>query len=235
MIISHPHKDHIQDLPNLLESITIKTRCWNHTTPERLIYPSDTTSLREPLLSWYNMSRTFIHKVPYELSILNKNFVGGVDINTFFISEEYLNGSAKENINNYSLLTTINYKDLLLIFPGDLEPAGWEAVIDYTQFTNYLTGTYKILIAPHHGRKSGIRLSDNSIYTRFMEILKPNLTIISDKRGNETTDPDTYRRYSSGIYVICGNEEEYKQVLTTKTSECVTIAFDEDKILIKKF
>lgn len=148
LVISHPHKDHIQDLPIMRSLITIKSRCWNPMTPERLIYPSGKQDLREPMLSWLDMSNKYTTSVPEDERITNPNFVGNVHINNFSVSEDNLIDSAKNNINNYSLLTTICYRGLLIIFPGDLEPYGWNALLNNSNLQNHLNADYKILIAP---------------------------------------------------------------------------------------
>lgn len=235
LVVSHPHKDHIQDLPSMLQYIEIKSRFWNPYTPERLIYPSDRSNLREPLKSWDNMSKVFTETVPEDRSIKNSKFMGGVKFNFFCNKEHYLDGVAKENINNYSVLTTVKYKGLMIIFPGDLEPAGWDALLDNTSVGDNLDAQIKVLIAPHHGRKSGIRLSDGSIYKRFIDMLKPSLTIISDVWGNETTDPDAYRPFCSGLKVKCNDRIEINKVLTTKTNDCVSLKIEHDNLLVTRY
>lgn len=155
-----------------------------------------------------------------------------MQFNTFYAKESQLPTASRENINNYSLLTTISYRGLLIIFPGDLEPDGWDAVLDNTNLSAHLYGTYKILIASHHGRSSGIR-RNGQIYSRFLDILQPNLTIISDKWGSETTDPGAYRPYCCGMPVECEGLAETRQILTTKTNDCVTIKIENDSLIVK--
>ena len=55
--------------------------------------------------------------------------------------------------------------------------------------------------------------------------------IMSDKRGNETTVPETYRpRVDGGLYVFSteGDKQEVKKVITTKTNNYVLIVLQED-------
>lgn len=233
LVISHPHDDHIEDLPTLRNLMTIDSRVWNPATPERLIYPSGKINLREPMKSWLSMSESYTGTVSSDEHITSPTFFGGVQFNTFYTSEPYLPERARNNINNYSLVLTVNYRGLLIVFPGDLEPDGWEAVLDNTTLENHLSADYKILIAPHHGRRSGIRWPDGSLYTRFIDKLRPNLTIISDKRGNETTDPEAYRPYCSGCDVTCSGQSENRKIITTKTNECVSIQIDGNSLVIK--
>lgn len=233
LVVSHPHNDHIQNLPTLRNLMTINSRVWNPNTPERLIYPSGKSSLKEPMISWLEMSDSYTGTVSSDEQISNSSFFGGVQFNTFYAHESYLSGKAKDNINNYSLVLTVNYRGLLIVFPGDLEPEGWDAVLDKTTLENHLDAPYKVLIAPHHGRRSGIRWADGSLYSRFIDLLRPNLTIISDKWGNETTDPEAYRPYCSGINVECSGTVEEKKVLTTKTNDCISIQIEGNRLRIK--
>ena len=232
LIVSHPHRDHIQDLPTLLDLIDVRSRVWNNHTPERLVYPSGKRNLAEPLSSWQKMSDTFTETISDDEAITNSAFFEGVQFNIFGAKESQLPSAAKENINNYSLLTTISYRGLVIVFPGDLEPDGWDAILDNTNLSSHLTGDHKILIAPHHGRSSGIK-RNNQVYSRFLDIFKPNLTVISDKWGSETTDPEAYRPYCSGMNVECEGELQNKKILTTKTNDCVTIKIDGNSLIVK--
>lgn len=235
LVVSHPHSDHIQDLPTLKNIISFNALVWNSNTPDRLIYPPGKGSLKEPMASWFEISNFYTEPLPPERQITNSSFFGGVQFNPFFPHESYLSGNAKDNLNNYSLVLTVNYRELLIVFPGDLEPEGWEAALNNTALKDHLSATHKILIASHHGRRSGIRWADGTLYTRFLELLRPNLTIISDKRGNETTDPEAYRPYCSGINVDCSGIIENKKVLTTKTNDCISIQVEGNSTIIKVY
>lgn len=95
--------------------------------------------------------------------------------------------------------------------------------------------TIKYLLPPHHGRKSGIRWSNGSLYSDFISLLRPNLTIISDVWGNETTDPEAYRPFCTGLNVEYDGNIENKKVLTTKTNDCVKIAIENNNLIIKRY
>ena len=232
LVVSHPHRDHLQDLPTLTSLINVRSRVCNPHTPESLVYPSGKNNLSEPLSSWFEMSNSYTKTVSDDESLTNSAFFGGVQFNTFYAKENQLSDTAKKNMNNYSLLVTVYYRGLLIVFPGDLEPDGWDAVLDNTNLCNHLYGSYKILIAPHHGRSSGIR-RNGQIYSRFLDMLQPSLTIISDKWGSETTEPEAYKPYCCGISVECEGQTETKYVLTTKTNDCVTIKIENDTLVVK--
>ena len=56
--------------------------------------------------------------------------------------------------NNLSLVVFIKYSNFKILFPGDLEKAGWRALLQRPDFCAELRGT-DVLVASHHGRESG--------------------------------------------------------------------------------
>ena len=235
-MVSHPHQDHIAELPKVLDLFNVKRRYSNPATPDRLVYSSGKKDLKEPHKTWAHINETWTGKVSPENSFTNHDSYGGVQFNTYYCKEAHLEGSAAENLNNYSILTTVEYSGLKIVFPGDLEPDGWDAVMDNNaNLENDLAqGSYRILVAPHHGRKSGVRRGEK-VYTRFLEAMMPDLVIISDKYGNDSTDPEAYRGWAGGMNVLMGDKWEKKEVLTTKTNDCVSIQIEGKTLTVKVF
>ena len=232
LVVSHPHDDHIRDLPNVLSHLKPSARVRNPNIPERLIYPNGKSGIKGPLKSWMDMDNNFTSNVSNEERLENATYFGGVQFNTYNAKEDQIAKSGRDNINNYSLLTTIRYRGLLIVFPGDLEPEGWDAVLDNTTLSTNLDGVFKIFIASHHGRRSGIRWPDGTLYRRILDLAKPNLVIISDVWGNESTDPEAYRPFCSGLGVHNNGIHEEKKVITTKTNNCVSIQIIDDKYFV---
>ena len=56
--------------------------------------------------------------------------------------------------NDLSLVVFIKYGNFKILFPGDLEKAGWKALLQRDDFCAELAGT-NILVASHHGREKG--------------------------------------------------------------------------------
>lgn len=226
-ILSHPHADHIQDLPNVLKHIKPKSIWRNKATPQQLVYPNGTTKLDDPLKSWEQLDRTYTATITEENSLTNSSYTAGVLFETFRNTEAHLkeiSETCAANLNNYSLLSWVKYNDTEIVFPGDLEPDGWDAMLTNTSLANTVGKAKKrILIAPHHGRKSGVR-RNGDVYSRFLELFQPNLVIISDKWGNETTDPEAYRSWvKDPLPVTTPTGITTPGVLTTKTNLCVSI------------
>jgi beta-lactamase superfamily II metal-dependent hydrolase len=109
--------------------------------------------------------------------------------------------------NNLSLVVFLSCGVHRIIFPGDMERAGWLALLRNRFFANMLSGV-TIFVCSHHGRTNGF----------CEEVLKlcPNIQvfIISDKKkgfqSQETVN--WYRPYARG-FEYNGNQ---RHVLTTR-------------------
>lgn len=115
--------------------------------------------------------------------------------------------------NNLSLVVFLTCGDHRIIFPGDMEKAGWRRLLLNRTFVDMLSGV-NIFIASHHGRENG--------YCEEVMNLCPNLrvVIISDKKkgfqSQETTDK--YRQHTNGFNYY-GTE---RHVLTTRSDGTMT-------------
>ncbi len=232
LIISHPHRDHIEDLPNIVENVKPRILQRNRGIPKDIIYPSDEYYSDPVFLAYKKLDEDYVHDIADTDKPSPISNWGNVEVITFSNKPEWLSG---DNLNNLSLLTVIRYGRIEIVFPGDLEPQGWDAIFDNTDLLDNINRTeIKILVAPHHGRKSGVRNSDDSIYSRFLDIIQPDLTVISDKWKTETTDAETYRQHSTGltIFDVKKSVNEIKKVITTKTNDYISIKYENDTVSI---
>ncbi|MHA2062529.1 MAG: ComEC/Rec2 family competence protein [Candidatus Sifarchaeia archaeon] len=230
LVLSHPDRDHIQDLPDIYSLMEPKRFTRNKSIPDKVIYPSGTTDLQEPLKTYKKMADRY----NYELGEYNKDRPisnwGNILIETFWCEPIHIeNCSDSKMKNNLSCVSYVQYFDTEIVFPGDLEPFGWHALLGNTGIKDFAgKSKCRILLASHHGRKSGIRYEVDDkeyIYDNFLTIMKPHLVIMSDKWGNETTDKEAYLPYCEGYPVYSGTDKkvESKKVLTTKTNDFVLI------------
>jgi beta-lactamase superfamily II metal-dependent hydrolase len=109
--------------------------------------------------------------------------------------------------NNLSLVAFVACGSHTIIFPGDLEKAGWAALLPDPGFRFNLSKV-TLFVASHHGRESG--------YCEEVLKLCPNIqaVVISDKKmgfQSQETVPQ-YRRFAKGF--IYANET--RRVLTTR-------------------
>ncbi|ABE36575.1 hypothetical protein Bxe_C0677 [Paraburkholderia xenovorans LB400] len=112
--------------------------------------------------------------------------------------------------NNLSLAVFIKYRWFKILFAGDLEKAGWRALLQQASFRAELAGT-EVLVASHHGRENGFC---EDIFAYFT----PSCVVISDKaivHATQETVPD-YRAVvrKQGAYVNTTGKRRH--VLTTR-------------------
>ena len=235
IIISHPDRDHISDLPNVYELLYPKILQRNKNIPKEVIYPSGTSKLQEPLKTYKSMDEEYNQPVTgFNKGTPITNW-GNVFVKGFTCKKSYLPDCPDNNLkNNMSLVSYVRYGNTEIIFPGDLEPYGWWSLLNNTDFSDYAgKSKYRILIAPHHGRESGIcYYEDNErcIYSVFLDIIDPHLIIMSDKWGNETTVPELYKPHTIGYSVYIKNNKNFqtKEVLTTKTNDFIFISISDE-------
>jgi len=154
--------------------------------------------------SFIELDKTYNNPVDFSICPTNQNNNGGIQI-------EYASVGWGDvfNKNDTSIVLVYRYRDIVFVFPGDIEEKGWNLLLSenrlkYSSIIN--NSRARILIAPHHGRGSG--------YTQSMfDFFQPSLTVISDQYGREPTD-NRFRTNPTGL--------EYKghllKFVSTKTN-----------------
>jgi beta-lactamase superfamily II metal-dependent hydrolase len=128
--------------------------------------------------------------------------------------------------NNLSLVVFIRYANFKMLFPGDLEGPGWQALLKNPAFCAELAGT-DILVASHHGRKNGYC---EDIFNYFT----PSAVVISDKRiehETQETVPD-YRAVVRDRGVRVRTTMKDRHVLTTRRDGWIQFTVSDDTYLI---
>lgn len=112
--------------------------------------------------------------------------------------------------NNLSQAVFISFAGFKILFPGDLEKAGWRALLQRQDFLTELSGT-EVLVASHHGRESGF-------FQDVFDHFTPSAVVISDKpieHETQRTVPD-YRRVVRDQGVRVRTTMKNRHVLTTR-------------------
>jgi hypothetical protein len=121
----------------------------------------------------------------------------------------YRNGYDEfQDTNNLSLVVFLEWNGFRILFPGDLEPAGWQALLRRQDFRHDLAGT-TVMLASHHGRSTG--LCDD-----VFDHANPLAVIISDKdpiHDTQGTFGDYCRVVPIGVNVH--GKAQPQKVLTT--------------------
>lgn len=140
------------------------------------------------------------------------------------LSDESLNKKPK---NNSSILRFIEYKGIKILFGGDLETEGWNWLMNNDlDFKNVLSKGLDILVAPHHGHKSGFPSA------LFNLVGKVKISILSKATESEQNDTDVssqYSGFSEGIIYknLSDNEMYYASgTLTTRSNGDIFIYID---------
>lgn len=126
--------------------------------------------------------------------------------------------------NNSSILRFLKYNNTSILFAGDLERPAWEWLKNNdSDFCSTIKSGVNILIAPHHGHKSGF---PNALFELCNKV---DVVIHSKDSEAEKTGPSDvasqYTQYAKGIkYKSLSDEKEYYgKVLTTRSNGCVYI------------
>ena len=117
--------------------------------------------------------------------------------------------------NNLSLVLFLHYPGLSIVFPGDLEKAGWRNLLQRPDFRAHLARV-NIFVASHHGRESGYA-------PEVFDVCKPDIVIISDESKQYDTQEIDYNKHAKGI---TWNQTDIRKVLTTRKDGMLTITKD---------
>jgi competence protein ComEC len=215
VIITHPHRDHLDDIANF-DALSPSTLMRPRHLVADAIYRGNATTDREVVNQYLTISSRFTGSIAEERNPFSPANNGGADIRCFVPK-----GCATSNLNNHSIVTVVAYAGLKLVIPGDNEPPSWAELLGESGFKEAVKGT-DILIAPHHGRDSG--------YSKeLFEVIAPRLTIVSDGDAYDTTAVQRYSARSTGMVVQrrVGGQTERKCV-TTRNDGPIVVSFDAD-------
>jgi beta-lactamase superfamily II metal-dependent hydrolase len=203
LIIQNFDQDHVSDLPNVLAKLPVTLFIRNGSfTPKQLTSVKlEAGPLTAAMKVAISMHETYIHQVippPQFPNIAFQTFCNSYPTFT--------------DMNNLSLVSFVNYDDVGIIFPGDLEKAGWIKLLKNTSFRAYLAKT-NIFIASHHGRTTGYCVG-------VFKYCHPEIVIISDKEIVHDTQQQDYAPHASGLPWKGGPEKRY--VLSTRKHGMIT-------------
>ncbi len=206
--ITHPDDDHVRNAKRIREELTpyISVKRENEEFP-------DSDRINDDY-------KTFIDKDYRETKI--ENISWGFDVNrAFMIPMDIIkkNDTLSTKLrNNSSILRFIEYKGIRILYCGDMESAGWEWLIENDKsFLETVKKGVDVLIAPHHGHKSGF---PNALFDHI-----PNVKCVIHSKGSEGNieGSDVSNKYSEKadgiIYKNLNDKKMYNaKVLTTRSN-----------------
>lgn len=214
LIITHPHEDHIYDLPKLYR--TLPPRVLYRPKAAFDIVPALDSAIHRQIADCANqMNRSYNQPVSEEHVPTNDFTNGGVHFDIIEPDERWC---TKKDINTFSCIIVLSYNGYKFVLTGD-NPAN---ILYDMVTTNYQNICEKIrdatvLLAPHHGRS-------NEFCPEFFGCVNPQLTVVSDKSIMHGTQGDTSKLYKGRGAHLYGQD---RYVLTTRNDG--TISFDVDK------
>ncbi len=213
LVISHPHADHISDISNMfdlgIEPLTLtRPKCIN----PALIKKSNQPRYAQVVEDYLELDKKYICPVNGGwLDASNRANYGDVQINCFSQQEEGIN-----NLNNYSIVAVVEYAGEKIVIPGDIEAAGWKALLEKANFRQTIIGT-TIFVAAHHGREAGYH---GDIFKYF----KPDIVIVSDGPSTDTSVTNRYTNHAKGTWIKKRSAGFKKRsVLTTRNDGWIHI------------
>jgi len=186
--VSHLHGDHLADYHNLFQY-----------GPEFLkTVDADRDYLNDCYATCADASakarvKAFLHNYNAGFSLATSNpDYGGVIIRELCLPVNVarsVGGDANTRVNNASVVTRIDVYGNSILICGDLEKEAWAAIIndndDYGQLWRPFLSNVDILVAPHHGHRSGYSVE-------LLNLAQPAVVLVSVV----TRDPNVDTRYS---------------------------------------
>jgi beta-lactamase superfamily II metal-dependent hydrolase len=203
LVISHFDQDHVSDLPSLREVLDFDVILRNKSIPGIFIRNEKQSGgiITTAMASALDMHETWIYP-----TTIQANY-GGVKVTHF--SNSYPDFT---DMNNLSVVTFLEYEGCGIVIPGDLERAGWEALLKLPSFCQCLRET-NFFIASHHGRNEGY-------CEEVFDYCDPFIVLLSDKNIVHETQEHDYTKHASGIEWSNG---QTRRVLTTRNDGHIQI------------
>ncbi len=206
LAITNYDEDHVSGLSNLITKVTVQTLLFNPSVsgPQLLSLKSDTGAGPQIKL----LSTVLAARIPVTQPVL-----AGID--RFWNVYPHF-----QDENNLSMVVCLTLNDFVFIFPGDLECAGWKALLAGQSAFRDRAKAANVLVASHHGRESGICPELFDVYG-----CNPNVIVISDDCHQYDTQKTTsyYGSKCKGISSFRSDGE--RRVLTTRSDGAITFSF----------
>ena len=214
MVITHPDFDHIQDIGNISYAkpkALNRAKCY---TREDLLEGAK-DSAKDTIKTYCDFVESYNKTIPYSDtdSPHNPDVFDGLQVQTFRAVH-----CDKSNRNNQSAIVVLSLGNAKVVICGDNEQASFDELMQRLDFKEAVRGAW-ILVASHHGRHSGY-------HQRFVALVNPDLTIISDTKKGETSVTYLYKRYSQGYKVWSDDgDSEVRYCLTTRQDGSIQVVF----------
>jgi competence protein ComEC len=204
LIATHPHEDHIGSLPDIIKAFNIGS----------IYMPkiSANTKIFENLLLSIKTKGYKINTAAAGVKIIDTN-----DIKLTILAP---NAAEYSELNNYSVVTKLTYKDTSFLFTGDAEDISEKEMLKQNDDLN----ADVIKIGHHGGRTSSTK--------DFLEEVAPKYAVISVGLDNDYGHPhkETMERLNSLKLKIFRTDEQGTILMS---SDGTTLTIDKAPIVLK--
>lgn len=206
LYLSHADEDHVSDLPALVRSVRVQVLHRNRTIPNDVLrrLKASQGPIREGVEAYLSMDASYTTP----LGLLYPE-----PVHDEVTVQEFRNAyPAFTDTNNLSLVCFVQFGGVRAILPGDLERAGWLALLQDPRF-RFLLSQVNVFVASHHGRQNGY-------CGEVFDHCQPQIVIISDHGIQYGTQATRYDQHASGVAWGGGG---VRRVLTTRRDGHITI------------
>ncbi len=204
-VSSHPQEDHMAGLCFIIKNMGVKKVYKNDCSPDTAVYRAFMEAVRA--------SGAAVSTITGTVETLSIN---GVGVTLFSIPHEACDPSFRKDINDDAVLAKITYKDVRVLFTGDIEKDAERTLAE--TYRNTLKSD--IMKAAHHGS----RTSTSAV---FLDAVQPGIVVIPVGRDNRFRMPSKTvlrRLFRRNI-----------NVLRTDRCGAITITTDGKQIKIKRY
>ena len=203
--VTNYDEDHISDLPNLRETVDLKS-----------LYRNDSISSHQ-LRTLKRQSGPISWAMESMLEMIG-SYTGGALVPAPDFSgvrySVYCNQYSSEfpDTNNISLVTFLECENTKFIIPGDLEMKGWKGLLGQQAFRDELADV-NVFFASHHGRENGY-------CEEVFRFCRPGVFVFSDSPIKHATQEmaQHYARHASGV--LFNGKTRY--VLSTRNDDPIS-------------
>lgn len=200
LFITNYDEDHIGELPNVRQSLSVEILTRNTSLTSAQIRSLKAPSISVAMQELLDMIDSYTMGVPWEQ-------LEPPGVHVWIFHNDY---PSFTDTNNLSLLTFLDVGGTSFVLPGDLEHAGWMALLRNPQVCELLRRV-KVFVASHHGRENG--------YCReVFDYCRPGLIVMSDGPVVYDTQKmaSIYGQHATGEWFNGPNGKEWRKVVTTR-------------------
>lgn len=211
-VVTNYDEDHVNDLPNL------RSMAWDGESNVRLRSLLRNKTVSSRALQSMKSTDGMGNGIRELVSMIDEYSGGPLSVDWGTLSYRVFMNSYPDEFtdsNNLSLVLFLHCRDLHVVFPGDMERAGWGKLLQNAAFVEELKSV-NVFVASHHGRQNGC-------CEALFEIdgFEPSIVVFSDAgiQYDSQNTVDWYRRRSIGIEF----KGQRRHVFTTRSDGKITL------------